>query len=1074
MTQSDRTYPLKLISKLFVSGLLVAISGNSAFAQIESDRSLGSESSEVIPLPNQPIDAILGGAKRGSNLFHSFREFNVSEGRGAYFLQPVGVENILIRVTGTNPSNILGTLGVAGNANANLFFINPNGIIFGSNASLDIQGSFVATTANAIGFGDRGFFSASEPNAPTLLTVNPSAFLFDQIARERASIENNSIASAGLDPSGQSQAFGLRVADGQSLLLLGGDINLNAGSLNAFGGRVELGAINGEGTVRLNTEGNNFGLSFPDNVARADVSLTNGARVNVSAGGGGSIAIDARNFEISGQSGLGGQSGLRAGIMQGLGSTRAQAGDITIQATENVTIQGGTFAGSFPSFIFNEVSFGGVGNAGDIIINARSLSLIDAALVSSTTFGQGEGGNLIVNATDSVRLVTSLVGGPVSNALFSQTGSSGKGGDLRIDTKNLIVRDGADISSTTFGQGAGGNLRIDTKNLIVRDGAVITSDTAGQGAGGNLTVNATESIQLIGTSVNGFVSSSLLSETESSGDAGNLRIDTKNLIVRNGAVISSGTTSQGGGGNLTVNATDSIQLTGTSTNGFVSSALFSQTENSGDAGNLTIDTRNLIVRDGAQVRSGTTSQGGGGSLTVNATDSIQLIGTSAVSQTPSYLTFPSGLLSLAQSPGSTGRAGDLRIDTKNLIVRDGAQISSGTLGQGAGGILTVNAADSIRLLGESANGVTVSSLFTETRSTGRAGDLRIDTKNLIVRDGAQISSGTLGQGAGGILTVNVTDSVRLIGRSTDDRTGLFSSASNDGGEAGNINMTSRSLFVTNNASISVDSQGTKPGGNINIETNIFNGDRGTISAETANNDGGDINLNVQDLLLLRNGSQISTTAGSDRTGGNGGNIEIDTLFLIAVPLENSDITANAFEGRGGNINVTTQGLFGIEFRESQTNFSDITASSELGLQGTVEIDNPNTDPSRTIVNLPVQPAEAQVLQACQPSNNQEQSEFVVTGRGGLPPTPQEELGTDSTGIDWVSLKPDLASQGNTEQTQENLSNPPSIETNNTTTSRQIVEAQGMVVGSNGKIVLTAQNSGAPEFTPNSCKSSQNN
>jgi filamentous hemagglutinin family protein len=188
MTKNKIAWKLKLTSNLVLSGILVAVSGNGVFAQITPDRTLGNESSVVKPnrdIKGIPSNRIDGGARRGGNLFHSFRSFNVEEGRGAYFRNPAGVENILSRVTGGNPSEILGTLGVSGNAN--LFLINPNGIIFGANASLDINGSFVATTADAIGFGDRGLFSATEPNAPGLLNINPSAFLCDRKQFHRTS-----------------------------------------------------------------------------------------------------------------------------------------------------------------------------------------------------------------------------------------------------------------------------------------------------------------------------------------------------------------------------------------------------------------------------------------------------------------------------------------------------------------------------------------------------------------------------------------------------------------------------------------------------------------------------------------------------------------------------------------------------------------------------------------------------------------------------------------------------------------------------------------------------------------------
>ena len=155
-----------------------------AQSKIVPDSTLGAESSVVQTSSNgSPIEIISGGAIRGGNLFHSFLEFNVSLGRGAYFLSPnVDIQNILARVTGSNPSEILGTIGTYGASNPNLFLINPNGIIFGQNASLDVGGSFVATTANAVLLGNNGIFSASEPAKSNLLSVNPSALLFNAIS----------------------------------------------------------------------------------------------------------------------------------------------------------------------------------------------------------------------------------------------------------------------------------------------------------------------------------------------------------------------------------------------------------------------------------------------------------------------------------------------------------------------------------------------------------------------------------------------------------------------------------------------------------------------------------------------------------------------------------------------------------------------------------------------------------------------------------------------------------------------------------------------------------------------------
>jgi len=171
-------------------------STNCATAQITPDRTLPNNSSVTI---NGSVFNITGGTQAGRNLFHSFSQFSVPTGSTASFNNELDINNIISRVTGGSVSNIDGLITASGTAN--LFFLNPNGIVFGQHASLNIGGSFVATTANAIQFGNLGTFSATVPNNPGLLTINPSALFYNQIAAG-ASIQNSSIAPAGVNPLG--------------------------------------------------------------------------------------------------------------------------------------------------------------------------------------------------------------------------------------------------------------------------------------------------------------------------------------------------------------------------------------------------------------------------------------------------------------------------------------------------------------------------------------------------------------------------------------------------------------------------------------------------------------------------------------------------------------------------------------------------------------------------------------------------------------------------------------------------------------------------------------------------------
>ena len=279
------------------------------------------------------------------------------------------------------------------------------------------------------------------------------------------------------------------------------------------------------------------------------------------------------------------------------------------------------------SGIYNSIRPRAQGRDGDVNITTSQLQVSSGSQVLVSTFGQGDGGNLTVNASKDVQLLGTSADGEFPSGLFAQVepGARGKAGDLTINTDTMLVREGAQVGAGTFGQGNGGKL----------------------------TVNASKGVQVIGTSANGQLISTLFTEADprARGKAGDLTINTDALLVRDGAQVSAGTFGQGDGGNLTVNAFHEVQVIGRSANGQYSSGLLARSERGarGKAGDLTINTGTLLVRDGAQVSVSTNSQGDGGKLIVNASQGVQLIGTSADGRSGS------GLFTQA-NPGARGKA----------------------------------------------------------------------------------------------------------------------------------------------------------------------------------------------------------------------------------------------------------------------------------------------------------------------------------------------------------------------------------------------------------------------------------
>jgi filamentous hemagglutinin family protein len=813
--------------------LMVMMNGSAlpAIAQITRDNSLPNPS--IVTSSNPTTQIITGGTTATNNLFHSFTQFSIPTNGTAQFQHVPTIQNLFIRVTGNQASSIDGKIETAltGNltqrGNANLFLLNPNGILFGRNASLNIGGSFIASTADRIRLSNGSEFSARNPTAPLLTIATPIGL---QFGNNPGAIDNQSIASQG------NLIVGLRIPNRQTLGLFGGSLSLSGGLLTATNAQVELAAIGANGQVDFNLATKTF--DYPVSEFR-DITIQNGGFISLE-GTSSTAKLTARNmtFQSSGNQNT------------GIGST-AIGGQIFLDATSNIIFNGQR------SRIISNINTPGQGTA--IGIAAQNLQLTQGGNITTFTQGQGQGGDLVITAANTINIE--------GNSLLS-TNSQG--------------------STTQSAQGNSGNLRIQTANLQLTNGGQINSIAErSSGKSGNITINATDTILLAGTAR----------------PASNLRA--------------------------------------------APSQITTETRGTGNAGQLNITTNRLNVSSGAQIRTSTRTSGAAGELNIQANE-IDVTGVAQAADGRFLLTANdrrlASTISADAQPNTSGNGANLNITTDRLTLSNGGIIQSVTFGSGDAGNVNLNAREFVRLQGRAANpndpypssilafsgGIPNEPILGFPNATGKGGNITIITPQLEVSNGAQIALGSLNttpnaKGAGDLLQINA-DRLRL--------------------------------------------------------------DQGKLNASTNSGNGGNIEVNASQLLLLRNNSKIITQAGSAAQGGNGGNIKITSPFVFAIAKENSDINANAFTGNGGNVNITAQSILGLTLRPQDTPLSDITASSQFGQQGVIVLNSPNIDPDRGTVVLPVAPNDPsnKIDQSCS-ANASVGGKFTLASDGGLPANP---------------------------------------------------------------------------------------
>jgi large exoprotein involved in heme utilization and adhesion len=647
------------------------------------------------------------------------------------------------------------------------------------------------------------------------------------------------------------------------------------------------------------------------------------------------------------------------------------------------------------------------GPGGDITVITPNLSLDNGGIISTTTLADGQGGNILLNVgtlnVTGGAQITSNTG-----TFDPDTGEpigSGNGGDITVTATNSVLVSGgnldifalSNISSNTFASGSGGTIRIIAPNVTLAGAGSITSSSLGDGAGGNVSIIASNLLSASGfsddfgmaTSIVSSASGSgaggaivisapaakvddraaILTSTFGSGSAGDLTLQVGSLSVTGGASITT-TGELGSSGKLTITAQDNVSISGqfdSQTPSLLSNDVSSPGGFGGTNNGITISAGTFALTNGGRIESRTVVSGNE-QVSISARDTIMVSGskiqafTSGGEVSPLQFSAPTITLNQATITSSTAsnqNAGAINFTAGNVNLSGGSSIRSDTQqGSGQGGSIVVTASDSIllsqgstiqsnttTLLGGSAGSVTVnagnlvslsgsgSTITSTTSGSGGGGSIQVQAGSLQLSDGALISAASTGTGNAG--TVNIQTGGNFV------MNGGIVSTSATQATGGNITVNAgQQVQMNSGALISASSSGPGNAGDIAVSAGdsiLLNAS--TIKTEATQADGGNITLTAPNTIHLTNSTVSSSVGGGVTTVG--GNITIDPQFLI---LQNSQIIAQAFEGQGGNINITA----GVFLADPN---SVVSASSQKGINGSVVIQSPIANLSQIIAPL---------------------------------------------------------------------------------------------------------------------------
>ena len=932
---------------------------------------------------------ITGGTRPGdgTNLFHSFDQFGVPHNSIANFQNDAGIPtaNILGRITGGNISNIYGSIQTTNFGNANLFLINPAGFVFGPNATLNVGGMVAFTSADYLKLSDGVRFNAV-PNttADALLSTSPvAAFGF-----------------LGSNPGAITvQGSQLAVSKGMGISLIGGNVTIESGTLNS--GTVEPTRLSApEGKIQFASTASPGEFDAVTLQPRANVNDTSFKSYGVI------VLTSGSNININDDSTVSIRSGQFALTVNDAALTTANSAGSsnTIglrRGSSIVTSNSGTDPGANIQLVSGHLTMDGAllrsnavdeGTGGNISVNASSIALVGGAQIANSTDGDGSAGSVHISATDSLSIsgfaTTSTLTGiasdlpVIASGVFSNTTTEGVGGTLAIVAPRLAVEDTGRIATFTSGDGVGGSVSIHSGELGLKTGGriftgsgldFVTSETRGNGKAGDIAVVA-DSLLISGVDTFG-ANSAIRSKPESVGDGGTISVTARSIALHDQGMIETipfgdgragdialttdTLTITGGGavqtsgsdvkqsGTITINARDAVSVIGIGSDG-TPSRITNENFGNGGTGHIAIRSKDLIVTDGAWIRSTTFLD-----PIHSAQPKLSLHATGAINLTRGADIRVSGFLS---------DVGSIEMSAQTITLDDHAKLS------------------------------------TLTFENGTAGNISITSNGLALSGGSQIVSSTsVGTGHGGNILIAATD-MALSGQFTDAAgvvtpTAILSTSEFGSGKGGNIMIVAdRSVELNSGAAISASSTSSGNAGNINIDAGkqLDLSGKSSITTEAKQASGGNIDLQATDRIRFVD-STLSASV-SDGPGG-GGNISIDPKLVL---LQNSTVLAKADQGTGGRIAIRADSFL------ADAN-SIVNADAGRGINGTVTIQSPTSNLSGTVGQLVSKTSPPQVLlqNRCVALAGGEQSTFLLAGRETLPVEPSGWLSSPVSMEHWT-------------------------------------------------------------------------